>query len=241
MSSETVVHRHPRGSDEEERVAGKISYLSVLERLHRELAPTFYLEIGVRFGASLVLAKAPAIGVDPEPELKQILPATTQVIAATSDAFFEAAPADLRPDFAFIDGLHLFEFALRDFINIEACAAPGAVVVVDDVAPNHPSQADRDRHTRVWTGDVWRLGAALARYRPDLELHLIDTSPTGLIVIANLDRANRTLAERFDEIVADPAYSGPPPAAVLERAGALDPEGEPFERVVESLKARRAG
>ena len=221
-------------------MAGKISYLSVLERLHRELEPDFYLEVGVRFGTSLVLAKAPAIGIDPAPELKQILPETTQVIAATSDAFFAAPPAGLRPDFAFIDGLHLFEFALRDFINIEACAAPGAVVVVDDVAPNHPSQAGRDRRTRVWTGDVWRLGAALARHRPDLELHLIDTSPTGLIVIANLDPANRTLVERFDDIVADLAYAGPPPASVIERAGALDPEGEPFARVLEGLKARRA-
>ena len=240
MTSEQVVYRHPRGSDEEERVAGKISYLSVLERLHREIEPSLYLEIGVRFGASLVLARGPAIGVDPEPELKVILPETTQVLAMTSDAFFADPPPDLKPDFAFIDGMHLFEFALRDFVHIEACAARGAVVVVDDVSPNHPSQADRDRHTRIWTGDVWRLAAALRRYRPDLELHLLDTSPTGLLVITNLDPENKTLGSRFEEIVADPELAGPPPRAVVDRSEALDPRGEAFSHILAALKARSA-
>ncbi len=237
--STAPIYRHPRGSDEEEITAGAVPYLSVLERLHRELEPKLYLEIGVRFGASLVLARSPAIGVDPDPEVKHELPATTSVVTATSDAFFASPPAGLAPDFAFIDGLHLFEFALRDFVNVEACAAPGAVVVIDDVLPNHPSQADRDRHTRVWMGDVWRVYAALKRHRPDLWLVMLDTYPSGLLLVANLDPANTTLRDRYEAIVADPEYGGAVPDAILTRDNALDPGGEVFTGILDELKARR--
>ena len=40
-------------------------------------------------------------------------------------------------DLAFIDGLHLFEFSLRDFMNVEKLAHPGSVVVFDDAAAQH--------------------------------------------------------------------------------------------------------
>lgn len=239
MTTGPIVYRHPAGSVEEERVSGSDSYLSVLERLHRELEPRFYLEIGVRFGASLRLAQSLALGVDPEPELKHVLPPTTSVIAATSDAFFASPPKGLSTDLAFIDGMHLFEFALRDFVNVEACAAPGAVIVIDDVLPNHPSQADRERHTRVWTGDVWRVHAALKRYRPDLQLWLLDTHPTGLLLVANLDGANTEISEHFDAIVADPACGGAVPQEYLTRASALDPRGDEFTRILDEIKARR--
>ena len=39
------------GTEEEEALGGGVSYLRVLDRLHRELAPAQYLEIGVRRGA----------------------------------------------------------------------------------------------------------------------------------------------------------------------------------------------
>ena len=53
------------GTEAEERVAGKVSYLIVLDRLHRELNPSHYLEIGIRHGRSLALARGRATGVDP--------------------------------------------------------------------------------------------------------------------------------------------------------------------------------
>jgi hypothetical protein len=48
--------------------------------------------------------------------------------------------------------MHLFEYALRDFMNVEHCAAPGAIVVIDDIFSSHPAQAERKRRTRAWTG-----------------------------------------------------------------------------------------
>ena len=38
---------------------------------------------------------------------------------------------------AFIDGMHLFEFALRDFINTERHCSPKAVIVFDDILPRN--------------------------------------------------------------------------------------------------------
>jgi hypothetical protein len=151
----TAGYDGPPGSAEEEKVRGVVPYTGVLDRLHRELAPAHYLEIGVRHGSSLALARGAATGVDPVPELRgRVLPPTTTLVAFTSDEFFARHAQKITPDLCFIDGMHLFEYALRDFRNVERRAAPGAVVVLDDVFPNHPIQALRERKTEVWTGDV---------------------------------------------------------------------------------------
>ena len=77
-----------------------------------------------------------------------------QLIKATSDdvfagdnplAHFGGVPVDL----AFIDGMHLSEFALRDFINIEPFMADTGVIVIDDVLPRNGLEAARDRKTRA--------------------------------------------------------------------------------------------
>ncbi len=230
------------GTEAEEHVAGKVSYLTVLDRLHQDLRPSHYLEIGIRLGRSLALARGRATGVDPEPAIDCTLPSTTEIVALTSDAFFASAPPDLAPDFCFIDGMHLFEYALRDFMNIEQQAAPGTVVVIDDVFPNHPAQAERTRRTRVWTGDVWRLVDVLRRYRSDLFILPLDTSPTGLLLIAGLDATNRVLPQNYDKIVREALALPGPPSSVLERIDALDPSCEKVGNVLAGLKeARQAG
>lgn len=223
------------GNAEEERISGKLSYLEVLKRLHQELRPVLHLEIGVRYGGSPIQAEGRAIAVDPAPSLRVELPASAELSEMTSDAFFAALPAGLEPDFAFIDGMHLFENALRDFINVEKCAADGAVAAIDDVCPNHPAQAERERRTRVWTGEVWRLIPALQRHRPDLRLTLFDVSPTGLLIVSNLDPCSRTLERRFEDIVSESFDSGP----IFARQDALDPEGEAFSRRIAAWRAKR--
>ncbi|MEO6216860.1 MAG: methyltransferase domain-containing protein [Sphingomonas sp.] len=211
------------GDESEERTQGHMEYIHVLNDLHQILAPRSYLEIGVRFGRSLALATGPAIGVDPAPEIRVDLPASTRIFTQTSDDFFaEHATAALAEpvDFAFIDGLHLFEAALRDFMNIERIAAPEAIVAIDDVLPNHPAQAERQRRTRVWTGDVWRLAPVLRRWRPDLALVLLDTSPSGLLLVTSLDPSNRVLWENYNPIVREALAMGDPPPSVLSRTEA---------------------
>jgi predicted O-methyltransferase YrrM len=223
-------------SPEEEATAGQTGYLQVLERLHRELAPTSYLEIGVRHGVSLSLAQCPALGVDPNPEIDRELSKTTEVVPLTSDEFFRRRTGDVTPDLTFIDGMHLFEYALRDFMNVERCSPPGAVVVFDDVFPNHPLQANRVRATQIWTGDVWRVADILMRRRSDLFLLPIDAAPTGLLLVASLDAESRVLWDGYDQIVREASRGAGPSPDVISRRGAIDPTSPHFGRVLEAIK-----
>ena len=213
---------------EAERMAGAVHYLDVLRRFHDRLSPKLYFEIGVRRGHSLAVARGRAVGVDPLPELAIPLPPAAQIFAETSDCFFDrSAAAALASgiDLAFIDGLHRAEFVLRDLMNVERHARPGALVAIDDVFPNHPLQAERTRRTRAWCGDVWKIASCLERYRPDLLLLPLDTAPTGLLLVAGLDPANRSLRDRYNPIARELAESAPtPPDEILARQGALSPD-----------------
>lgn len=211
-----------------ERMAGRLNYIPMLKAVHELIAPRFYLEIGIRNGKSLSLARCPAIGIDPAPDLKLPLGPATRVVVETSDAYFAGAGRSLPApiDLAFIDGMHLFEFALRDFINVEARAAAAGIVVFDDIFPNHPAQALRQRETRVWTGDVWRVIPTLLRHRPDLLLIAIDTYPTGLLLAIGLDPARRDLETVRDALAADPSAAAdlPVPPGILGRRPARAPD-----------------
>lgn len=233
--------RSPPGSAEEETTRGQMPYLEALDHLQRALAPAYYLEIGVRNGGSLKLARCPAVGVDPAPAVPDgTLPATARIHVGTSDDYFLNTPEATRtPDLAFIDGMHLFEFALRDFMNIERNSAGHTVVVVDDIYPSHPAQAARQRRTRVWTGDVWKLYRCLAEWRPDLQLIALDTAPTGLLLIAGLDRHNTVLRDHYNPIVRQYVEQETVPADIIERSHALPPSSPLLDALAAKIRAHR--
>lgn len=184
------------------------NYIGVLERIQRHLQPRTYLEIGVETGRSLRLA-APgtrAIGVDPKPVLDAPLLPNAKLFQLTSDEFF--ARHDVRAEFgglpidlAFIDGMHHFEYALRDFINTERYCEAGSTIVFDDCLPRDRLTAQREPILRFWTGDVWKVVLVLRKYRPDLALHTIAAPPTGVCVVRNLDPRSTVLSERLDKII----------------------------------------
>ena len=126
---------------------------------------------------------------------------------------------------ALIDGMHLAEYALRDFINVERHATWSSVIVLDDVIPRRPAQAARNRSTRAWTGDVYKMLDILGRHRPDLTCLRVDTSPAGLLLALALDPSSQVLSERYDEIVSQAIVPDPQdvPGDVIERRGALEP------------------
>ena len=62
-------------------------------------------------------------------------------------------------DLAFIDGMHLFEYALRDVFHTERHTRWTSVMVLDDMLPRSVDEAARDRHTDAWTGDVFKVAA----------------------------------------------------------------------------------
>jgi len=185
-------------------------YLEILAQVQAALRPRTYLEIGVADGKSLSLAGGAqrALGVDPAPYVSVALPPCAQLFRETSDDFFarhdvRALCDGLPVDLAFIDGMHLFEFALRDFINVERLCAPGATVLLHDCYPLERRSAERVQRTGFWTGDVWRTLLALKKYRPDLRIATLATRPSGLCFVRGLDPGSRVLPERYEEVVAE--------------------------------------
>ena len=186
---------------------GQPSYLVLLGEIHERLAPRTYLEIGVHEGDSLRLARSGtrAVGIDPEPCLRE--PADASVFTATSDDFF--ARHDLREvfdgvalDLAFIDGMHLFEFVLRDLINIGRYAGPTTTVLVHDCYPISAETATREHRTYLWTGDVWKIVLCLKDVCPEVDIHVVDAPPAGLGIVRNLDTSvSGRLQDRYDELV----------------------------------------
>jgi hypothetical protein len=187
-------------------------YLDVLEDLHGKLKPDWYLEIGTQKGKSLARASCRSIAIDPEFKIAvdafKALP-QLHMFSATSDDFFATSFLQdnaIRIDFAFLDGMHLFEYLLRDFINTERAASPGACITAHDCVPLNPLMAQRDWDkavTRQWTGDVWKLLPILQKYRPGLAVAVLDCAPTGLVAITNLDPSNDVLSQNLEAIIAE--------------------------------------
>jgi hypothetical protein len=195
-------------------------YLELIARLHLTLKPGTYLEIGSSIGSSLVLAKCHTIAIDPTFKLK------ADVIGARpscclyqmgSDQFF----ADYSPtnifgraiDFAFLDGMHLAEYLLRDFINAERHCKRNSLVALHDCIPTDVPMARRQanvaagqptgRHPTWWAGDVWKVLAILQKYRPDLRIYPVDASPTGLVLVTNVNPQSTVLSDNYFTILGE--------------------------------------
>jgi predicted O-methyltransferase YrrM len=203
-------------------------YRDVLRRLHELVRPKHYLEIGVETGATLAMAHAAerAIGIDPdESKLRRdLVPPRARVFHETSDAFFARqtraeALAGQALDLAFIDGMHWFEYALRDFINVESWSRPEGVVLLHDCLPVFPLTASRERRTKFWVGDVWKVVPILRKYRPELRIKIVATAPSGLCVVRGLDPASTVLRERLDAIIEEYRGLEYPASALQTPAG----------------------
>jgi len=183
-------------------------YLKLLRQIHRHVEPRTYVEIGVSTGRSLALALpgTVSIGIDPAPKVQGALGPHARVVQTTSDEFFArpdaadvlgGAPLDL----AFIDGMHQFEYALRDFMHLERWAGAESTILVHDCYPVDEVSAARERTTDCWSGDIWKLIVCLKQWRPDLKLAVIDVAPTGLGLIRGLDPRSSVLEDHYDEIL----------------------------------------
>jgi len=218
-----------------------------LAQLHELIRPEMYLEIGVHTGESLRLAPqrddndCVAWGVDPDPGAPyRPLRSNEHMFYMTSDEFFrERAPRENWPaDLAFIDGMHLWEYALRDFCNIEKhFSHTDTVVVFDDVLPYNVEIAARAMPPGGdWTGDVWRVWQVLTELRPDLYKMMVDTFPTGSLVVWGLksivdtDNIYQQAIRRFG------FEGGPPPPSILNRDDAIS-----AEQAIQILKEQLCG
>jgi hypothetical protein len=222
-------------------------YLSCLSKLHQMLKPRTYLEVGTCDGSSLQQARCASIAVDPWFQLRGRVPAESMPVLCLfqmpSDQFFKSYDArsilGAPIDFAFLDGMHLFEYLLRDFMNTERVCHENSVVVLHDCVPLDIHMARRDwgntqwsalsAHPNWWTGDVWKILLVLRAYRPELEVEIYDAPPTGLVVIRGLDPASTVLSDNYGQIIAEyqdradevELYSNIVPALQIRATGAL--------------------
>ena len=208
---EKALALNPELAEAHELLAGMFmhgeSYVQVLDRMHEHLKPRTYIEIGVAEGTSIRLVRpgTSALGVDPEPKIAFALPPNVRVCAETSDDFFSRRDVRTelggRPvDLAFIDGMHHFEYALRDFMNLERLSLPGSTILVHDCFPHDRRTAQRERETAFWSGDIWRLVLLLKKYRRDLSIHTIAAPPTGLLMIRKLDPSSSFIADNLEQL-----------------------------------------
>lgn len=194
-----------------------VDYFTFLEFLNKHLAPRSYLEIGTSTGWSLERVTCDALCIDPVFNVTGNTPGPrkrTMMFQMGSDEFFaDYRVRDYFPagfDLAFLDGMHRFEFLLRDFINAERSGHSRSLILMHDCLPMNIRMADRrqfvvpeeDPATRdCWTGDVWRILPILQKYRPDLRVRLLDCPPTGLVAISGLNPASDILGRNYHAIV----------------------------------------
>ncbi|MFF3289539.1 class I SAM-dependent methyltransferase [Streptomyces sp. NPDC003023] len=222
-----------------------------LRQLHRTYKPRNYLEIGVNDGRSLALSRVPSVAVDPAFRVVTSISCDVHLVRATSDDFFarkdplvhlrtgrnpfralarkdplNALGGEPKLELSFIDGMHLFEYALRDFMNVERHSRWSSVIVLDDMLPRSVDEAARDRHTKFWAGDVYKVVQVLRKYRPDLVVVEIDTAPTGVVAVFGADPENTVLKNAYDKIIEEFVVPDPQdvPEEVLVRKHAVQPE-----------------
>ena len=204
-----------------------LAYWHFLADLTKKRGVKRYLEVGVQQGQLMSMIQADrAVGVDPFFNItfnvakgkKQL-----SLFQGPSDEFFASGKsADLlggAPDFVFLDGMHTFDYLLRDFYHSEALAAKDTLIALHDCLPLGPEMIERSEARAVamgagsrfpgyWTGDVWKLVPILKEYRPDLKIVCVDSAPTGLVFISNLDPGSRVLSDNYLEIVGKYAAMG---------------------------------
>ena len=185
--------------------------------MHLLLRPRTYLEIGCDTGQSLELAQCASIAIDPNPRVSVKEAIGHKPVCAfyrmTSDAFFAChnptSILGLPIEFAFLDGMHLCEFLLRDFINAERHCRRNSVIVLHDCLPvewpmaerTHTRSPIRKHHIDAWTGDVWRTALLLKDRRPDLQITAYAAPPSGLVCITNLSPQSNALSDYYADCV----------------------------------------
>lgn len=169
--------------------------IDVIQRLIKEKKYTNYLEIGVFNGRVFFRVKCDLkVAVDPEFKFdslrkfgKSLLnPANfrNKYFEKTSDAFFaEDADALLggrKFDIAFIDGMHEYEYALRDVENTLNYLSDNGVIIMHDCNPLTKQSASsfEDWKNRnfadVWNGDVWKVILHMQSLRKDVNAFTLD-------------------------------------------------------------------
>lgn len=186
-------------------------YARFLDQLHGANLFDWYMEIGCRTGRTFAPVRSKTVAVDPfflaESNIIGAKPAL-HLFQTTSDAFFDGGflkKNGIKLSFSFLDGMHLFEYLLRDFMNTEANSVAEGVIAMHDCCPSSNEMTTRDLENLPrgsWAGDVWKLIPILQEYRPNLTITVLDCKPTGLVLVSGLEPKSTVLARNYEKILA---------------------------------------
>ena len=192
------------------------NYLGFLRALHERVYEG-YFEIGTRGGDSLALSQSPSIAIDPYFQLGKDPIGKKDfclIFQETSDSFFENRMprlSGLKCQLAFIDGMHLFEYALRDFINLAKISSKKALFLFHDPIPwtfkmttrNYKAKELHLGKSEAWTGDIWKLVHILIDAGLKNNISLLSSAPSGILAVLNPDKKIITKLEKdYDKICA---------------------------------------
>ncbi len=190
--------------------ANGVRYVRFLLDILEKNVFDWYLEVGCRSGRIFGNSRGKTIAVDPyfqvQSNVINVKP-ELHVFQKTSDDFFASNfldAIDAKLSFSFLDGMHLFEYLLRDFIATERNSTPDSVIALHDCCPFTYEMTTRDLDNLPdgnWTGDVWKIIPILKKYRPDLNVSVLDAAPTGLVLVSGLDPKSRILPDAYEDIV----------------------------------------
>ena len=139
----------------------------IINTIARKIGAKSYLEIGVDNGINFNRIECDyKIGVDPNPQIKNIL-------SMTSDYFF--AQNEESFDIIFIDGLHERAQVYRDIVNALDVLNPGGYIICHDMNPPTKERQLVPWTGGDWNGDCWKAFVDLRRERIDLDMMTIDT------------------------------------------------------------------
>jgi len=154
-----------------------------------------FLEIGVFRGNVFFNIKAKhKVAVDPSfsfttsKRIRRTIKSPNNLFAnfieKTSDDFFaQDAPtlySTTKVDISLIDGMHEYEFALRDVENTLKYLQPNGVIIMHDCNPQTPEAAVsfndwKNRNFEGnWNGDVWKTIVYLRSLRKDINVFVLD-------------------------------------------------------------------
>lgn len=150
-----------------------------INRALKRLGSDTYVEIGVcdggcfrQINARRKFAIDPNLSAAGKPSLGE------EFFEMESDDFFNKHAAELfrqkGVDVALVDGLHEFEQALRDVLNLEHHMAANGVIFMHDCNPVSSYAAGDVHPGGDWNGDVWKVIHYLRTYRKDLEVFTLD-------------------------------------------------------------------
>jgi Methyltransferase domain len=154
-----------------------------------------YLEIGVFLGGLFFPIKAKRkIAVDPHFVFGKVkrMKAIRHNLSNFNSRYYEKSSDDFfrqnaerlfksKPiDICFVDGMHEYEYALRDVENTLNYLQQDGVIIMHDCNPQTAEAAmsfeyyESKNHNMAWSGDVWKTILHLRSLRKDITVFVLD-------------------------------------------------------------------